>query len=252
MNNQSVRQSVRKDSSSQAGFSMIEMMIVASVMLVIATMGYPALNQWIHRERLMGYVNQVQIHMAMARQEAIRRGVPVVVQPRPDMRGIRVHANVDGLGTLGYDPVDGAVHRTADYEVGFVTLPAATNVQFGGPGGSGSGPSAPSTRDGSRTAPGGGNGGGNNNVDYSAPVDGLTPMPEQLNAVVFMPDGSVLNPGAIRINSDRGHFLELAVGPVATARVAVRKYNAAPAWGGDPGFYERGHDPVTGQPLWKW
>jgi competence protein ComGC len=60
---------------------------------------------------------------------------------------------------------------------------------------------------------------------------------------VFLPDGSVQEPGAFRIADVRGNFLEVRVEPRATARVQVRKWDET-----DSQWYTRGQ----GGKAWEW
>ena len=60
---------------------------------------------------------------------------------------------------------------------------------------------------------------------------------------VFLPDGSVQEPGAFRIADVRGNFLEVQVEPRATARVQVRKWDET-----DGRWYTRSQ----GGKAWEW
>jgi prepilin-type N-terminal cleavage/methylation domain-containing protein len=72
-------------------------------------------------------------------------------------------------------------------------------------------------------------------IDIKAPGGG--------NCFTFRPDGSVQYGGAFRIQDVRGNFLEIQVGPVATARVQVRKWDET-----ESDWYTR----EQGGKAWEW
>jgi general secretion pathway protein H len=63
------------------------------------------------------------------------------------------------------------------------------------------------------------------------------------DCLVFLPDGSVQEMGAFRIQDVRGNFLEIRVWPQATARVQVRKWDETDSqW----------HTREQGGKAWEW
>jgi len=201
----------------QAGFTLIELLGTVGILMLLAVVGFPALSNWVDQQRILGFVNDGSVQLVRARQEAIQRGVPVVVQPDVDAGVLESWADVDD--DLTFDPDPSAVNRTTDYSIGQVMLPTQSVVVFGGPGGI---------------------------------VADLTVMPEGLNAFVFEPDGSIRQTGAVRVSDDRGNSFELRVEPKATAKTRILKYNGAPSWGGSADYYEKGNVPSTGAPTWVW
>jgi hypothetical protein len=65
-------------------------------------------------------------------------------------------------------------------------------------------------------------------------IEGLTTATTLPNVAVFMPNGSVLDSGAIRIGDKDSNYCEVRIEPEATAKVAVLRWHAEAA---TPGFY---------------
>jgi len=212
--------------SRPSGFTMIELMIVLLLIILVGIFGFPAFLRLTQKARLQGFMSEVSVHLASARQEAIRRGVPVVVQPRFDERDLFVYANVDLDSNLDYDPDSAATLGTVDYQVLRMPLPSSQIYDFWGPA-----DAAPQGAD---------------------VVDGGTSLSSGPNGIVFEPNGSVRDEGAIRIADVRGNFFEVRVAPAATGKVTVLKWNEAPSWGDTAGFYENGREPISGAPTWVW
>lgn len=202
-------------------------MMISAIILVVTVMGFPALSSLIKRARMTGYVQEASIHMARARQEAVRRGVPVVVQARYDTDDIFAWANVDLDPALTYEPDPTQPLGTVDYEVSILRIRHPNGVFFHGPA--------------------------DNDPEGPDAMDGGTDVASSPHkAIVFLPNGSVRDVGAIRIADPQGNFLEARVGPAATGRVRTLKYNRSPAWGDPAGFFEAGIDPTSGKVLWVW
>ncbi len=79
-------------------------------------------------------------------------------------------------------------------------------------------------------------------VNFEAPPS-QTAIDVPGSCFVFLPDGSVQQPGALRIADVRGNFLEVRVEPRATARVQVRKWDET-----DSEWYTRNQ----GGKAWEW
>ncbi len=62
-----------------SGFTLIELMIVLAVVAVLATVGLPSLTDFIKNDRLAGQINTLVGHLALARSEAVKRHVPVII-----------------------------------------------------------------------------------------------------------------------------------------------------------------------------
>lgn len=214
----------------RGGFTLIEVLVVLTILFIMALVGFPKIQQLIIRNKLMGVTRDLSQSLQLARQTAVKTGLPVVAQPDFGTDSLVVFVNVDEDAGLKFehDPIQPP--KTTDYQVARVPLPKAqsadANVYFWGPGdASWEGPSA---------------------------VIGLTPAGSGPNAAVFEPDGSIRDIGSFRIADARGNFFELRIAPQATAQVEVRKYyKDSPPWGGSPDFYPQGTHPA-GYPLWRW
>lgn len=55
------------------GFSLVEAMVVVSVIAILATLAVPAFGEFIDRQRLKGAAETLQIDLQFARSEAVRR-----------------------------------------------------------------------------------------------------------------------------------------------------------------------------------
>lgn len=188
---------------------------------IIALIGIPTFQRLIHRVKIEGTARETTILMNLARFEAIKRGVPVVVEIDPVVGEVFSFVDVHG----GLDPIlppdgvfaaiPGAVPRATDYALGRVPLPSGVSFSFQA-------------------------------LTDLASVDGFVnsgnPDPPDQRAI-FMPEGSVLASGAIRFGDLRGNFFEARIDPPGTARVEVRKWDDT-----DGAWYGFGEG---GKP-WQW
>jgi prepilin-type N-terminal cleavage/methylation domain-containing protein len=202
-----------------AGFTLLELLVVMVILMIAATLGIPALQKMIVRQKLEGFLRTVGIHMQVARQESIKSGNPVVVEPRTGQRELLLFADVDDDGS--FTPNASAVPRTVDYEIARLPLPSgnspSANIEFKGP-----------------------NGGADAVVGFAGDI------------AVFDPDGSIRSEGAFRFGDSRGNILEVKIGPTATARVEIRKYNPnIPGCTPPDCFFPQGRD-ENNNLLWEW
>lgn len=195
---------------------------------ITATFVVPALNETLRRGKTFGYVHNVTSLFFQARQEAIRRGVTVVVQPDFANDRLFAFANVDEDPGLQYAP-GGGLTRTVDYVVAERPLPkinANRNaLDFWGP---------------EDAAP-----------EQAGALDGMTVDGDGNRVVVLQPDGAVRDVGGIRLGDGRGNFFEIRIAPAASARIELLKYHPAPDYG-PKGFYPQGLDPGSGKQMWEW
>lgn len=177
-----------------AGFTIVEVLVAVTVIAVGSVMAYPALQQFIHRNKILGSVQSAGTLMREARFEAIKRGVPCVVHANGTTNEVIAYADVDGDLTYNPDPAE-TTFRATDYELRRVKLPSG--------------------------------------VSFSAPVAqpavfGFTALPaEPWNGAVFESDGSVRDLGGLRVGDLRGNYLEARVEPAASARITLRKWDGS-------------------------
>ncbi len=214
---------------SHSGFTMIELLIVIAILGVLSLVGLPNLLAQIERARISSTLREATSLVQVARQEAIRRGVEVVVLVDTTNNRLQAFANVDGDAGLLYQPSATAVPRTADYEVMTTDLRQtgnqSTSIHFWGP---------------ADASP--------NGTDI---VDGLSTDGNSDPIAIFDPDGTIREEGAFRIADARGNFFEVRIAPRATARVEVRKWYPSPPFGGGSDFFPKGKA-SSGDNLWKW
>jgi prepilin-type N-terminal cleavage/methylation domain-containing protein len=208
------------------GFTLFELMVVIAIVLMIALVGYPALQQRLEQARVKGFIESASARIGEARAEAIRGRFPVVVQPDVANNVIVMFANVDNDANYAFNPDPTQTHRTADYEISRVRLPVDFDVEFRTPVDKG-----PGKRD---------------------IVDGLTDTSADDNAAVFLPDGSAQDSGGFRFGDTRGNYFEVRVFPKATGKIQIQKWDPEPPWGGSADFFPRGRHPTADVPMWRW
>lgn len=208
------------------GFTIVEILVVITIIMMFALVGYPAFNNLIDQARITAVVRSAASKMQLARQEAIKMNAQVVVQPDFDLNELFVFVNVDGDPGFEFNPDPNAPLKTVDYELAHLQLPTDYGFSFRSPA--------------------------DNGPKGKTVIEGLTVTSAPVNAVVFVPHGSVMDTGSIRIADDRSNFFEIRIEPRATARVEVLKYHPDPPWGDPAGFYQRGQHEETGDPMWVW
>lgn len=63
------------------GFSLVELMVVLSIVGIAATIGLPSFVPLVSKIRMDGEISALQSGLNLARSEAVKRGLPVVVCP---------------------------------------------------------------------------------------------------------------------------------------------------------------------------
>lgn len=190
---------------SVSGFTMIEVLVVVVILLMLMVFAFPALQGYVRRGKIEGSAKQTALLMRSARMAALKSGGQRVTDPLggagwtartvvrldPDRREVLAFVDLDDdTGNPGsdlvYNPVDGEPRNETDHLLGRFALPAHVDI---------------------------------------GDFEDLTPAPDGVPVAVFLSDGSVANIGAFRFEDSRGNQLEVRVGPRATARVEVRKWN---------------------------
>lgn len=189
-------QRTRLATRSIAGFTMLEIMIVLAILLVIAAVGFPALQSAIRRSKLEGYVRSTAFMVRKARLEAVKTGSQVGV-------------HVDVPNRIVYTFID--ADNSCDPSPGEDLLTAATDgvgnelLLFEGPGGT-------AAVD------------GLNNITASCPP--AVPSGAGGGWVIFRPSGEAVESGGFRFGDPNGNFLEVRIEPKATGKVSLLKWDA--------------------------
>ena len=170
-------------------------MLVVAVVAISLIFFLPAFQNWIQRARVEGFAKNVTFLVHQARSLAVRDSTSVVIALDEDNGEIFSFFDRSGVapGSPGdgiYNPIDGAPPGTTDQRVASRFLPAG--------------------------------------MDFVAPknqdvVDGLTAIGGD-RVAIFEPDGSIRETGAFRFGDTWGNYLEVRIGPAATARVTMAKF----------------------------
>ncbi|KUJ79649.1 hypothetical protein AWR36_014980 [Microbulbifer flavimaris] len=109
--------------ASQAGFTLVELMMVVAILAIVMSIGVPSFNTMIKNNRLTAASNDVAGALHFARSEAVRRGRDVQVEALDNdiANGLRVWFDENGDG--GFD---------AGEELRVVRLPAASGLVISG------------------------------------------------------------------------------------------------------------------------
>ncbi len=215
----------------EAGFTVIEMLLVIAIAGILGTMTLHYFEAWQPRLELRGTVRQAQTLINKARLEAIQRGVCTVVQADPQTGSLVAFADVNGdpvasnpgyANFLKYDPDPAVGNKRTDYEIGHIQLERSS---FGAP------------------------------PNYGE-VDGFTHVPGAPAGtpavLVFSAAGRPESTGALRFRDGGGrNFLEAAV-TSRSGKVEVRKFLPADdSPTSNAGFFQEGNG-SDGANIWVW
>lgn len=176
-----------------AGFTLLEL-VVTLVLIVLAILVLaPNMGPFFARVKLDRATRETASLLARARMEAIKTGNLVVVRADAANRTLDGFADVNRDGI--FNPTPGVSRNTTDYTLARIPLPH--RIELGAPG--------------AQTA-----------------LDGLTVQGSERLAI-FQPDGSITDPGAIRLADDRGQYREIRIEPQVTPRTRIRIWDGS-AW----------------------
>ncbi len=204
----------QRSTTSQAGFTLIELIIVLAIVGLMAVWGVPALLGMMSRIQLTTAAREAAISMQQARAEAVKRGFPALVQ------------YFDGTA-CGLTSGRGCFRIYVDMDADRVYT-EGTDVAIGGP--------SPLPKGVDLWGPTDSGAEGTNAIVGFAATDGP----------VFKTDGSVDVAGAFRLRDRNANFLEVRVVFPSTGKVSTKKWFG----GGNPNTNwwengESGHE-------WTW
>ena len=183
-------------SNHRQGFTLIEILVTLALFVLVALLGFPALQRSIHRGKIEGFGRNSVLVMREARHEAVRRGRPCVVVADSDAGALFAYADVNRDGIFNPAPEETDL-RSTDYPIRRLALPVG--LHFAAP-------------------------------DSQAATEGFSRIADHPGrSAVFHGNGSAYEAGAYRFADERGNFLEVRVSPAATARVSIRKWDGE-AW----------------------
>ncbi|MEO6193837.1 MAG: GspH/FimT family pseudopilin [Thermoanaerobaculia bacterium] len=88
------------------GFSLIEMLVVLALMMVLVSLGIPALQNALHQSKMRGMVQEITVALRLARIDAIKTSSQGIVQIVPStgpgvLPLVRAFSDRDSDGKLG-------------------------------------------------------------------------------------------------------------------------------------------------------
>ena len=207
------------------------MMVVAVIILILGTFGFPALQQMLNRSKLQGSAREISVHLGSSRIAAMRLGRNVVVKPSFEEKSLIsfVDDNENFAQDLGEDELSKLV---------IPGIGGGKAIRLMGPDGV----------EGTDEDPGAA-------LEGLTTIDSADPLVPDIRVAVFEPDGSIRQSGGIRISDGKSpaNVFEVRIEPEATARIEVLKYVF-----GDNRGYTHDVDPGTGSwfgqggNMWEW
>lgn len=191
----------------ERGFSLVELLLILALISIMALFAVPAVQRFTLRAKMRASAEALAAHIQRARLYAIQNNKNVVGEIVEDGRALLLWADVNGPlegdpPDLVYNPLEGKTRLATDHVI--TRVPLDTNVFFGSPAG---------------TA-----------------TDGFTTLGTR-TALLLFPSGSAQDPGSFnlgfRVNggTTSDNYLQVFVGPAATAHTVVRKWDReASAW----------------------
>lgn len=174
------------------GFSLIEMLVVLALMMVLVSLGIPALQNALHQSKMRGMVQEITVALRLARIDAIKTSSQGIVQIVPStgpgvLPLVRAFSDRDSDGKLG----------AGERVLASFVLP--TGVSFEDNAGK---------------------------LDKDS-VEGFSTDPAGgPNIAIFHGDGRIEKRGKFHISDPYGNYMEVFVETEATARIVVRKFES--------------------------
>jgi prepilin-type N-terminal cleavage/methylation domain-containing protein len=190
-----MRRVQRPDGRIEAGFSLIELLIVLALIGLMAVWGVPALLNTLNRAKLVGASREIATLIQVARLEAIKKG-GINGDLRNRVAVVRYNTGQRNFRVLIDESPDGSFDPTTPVG-GQYTLPNGVNLQAPTEGIEGAGSVV-----------------GWDDVGDADDYPGPT----------FMSDGSALRAGAFRIADTRDNYLEVRVDFPATGKIVIQKW----------------------------
>lgn len=192
-----------RNQRAERGFTLIEILAVLLIMMILALYGTPKLMAVLHRAKVEGMAKQTATLMRAARMEAIKRNCYGVVAIEPASRRVIAYADLDRDGVFDQ------TGATPDRLIGRLDLPSLVHFQD--------------------------EAGDKDLASVEGFVNPDVPVVLTDGQVMFQPDGSVLDDGALRFADQKGNYLEVNVAPRTTGRVEVRKHENGTWYGNGEG-----------------
>ncbi len=188
--------------------SLFEVLVVSTVALGSALIVYPAVHKSVSVARRDGLQHGMVSLLQIARRQAILKGVPAVVEFDLEKDEMVSFLNYgDGGDPFSFDD-EASGTGTPDFLLNQFRLPESLAV-LKGPEDVLPGQITTSCSNGS-----------------GAICEFTKLSSHEVPKVIFQPDGSVRDPGGIRIGDQDGNrYFEILVSPKATARTRVREWN---------------------------
>jgi type IV fimbrial biogenesis protein FimT len=89
-----------------SGFTVLECLIVISILAILLIQGIPALQDYGYRQRMSAAMHALHSHLAVARNDAVRFSVEIVACPGNKTSGCREDSNWDD-GWLVFEDING-------------------------------------------------------------------------------------------------------------------------------------------------